>query len=81
MHDFIFAVENNHEWHKENFINNKGHYQLIPRHTFKHRMVSFFQQYGAKIHFNYLKNEKGEVNCELFVVSEIWSHRGGRPEK
>ena len=40
---------------------NKGHYTMMNRAT-KNRVLNYFQNKGAKVHFNYMKVEDPELS-------------------
>jgi hypothetical protein len=46
------AVENINEFHRLNLLKNKEHYTMMNRAT-KNYIVNYFQDKGAKVHFNY----------------------------
>ena len=52
--DLILAVDNIPKFHEENLKLNKNHYTYMARGT-NCRVVNFFQDYGAKVHFNRMK--------------------------
>jgi hypothetical protein len=60
MLNMIFAVKNPKEWHKQNYEQNSKHYPYLTK-IIKTSLISFFQNHGAKVHFNKYKNEKEEV--------------------
>ena len=49
----IMSVENLKEFHKQNLEKNKNHYTLVNKMT-KAKFANFFQDKGAKVHFNYM---------------------------
>ena len=57
----ILAVENLKDFHKENMAMNKDHYTYMARFT-KGRVVTYFQDKGAKMHFNYMKVNDPELS-------------------
>ena len=52
--DLILAVENIVDFHKENLNMNKHHYTYMARFT-NCKVVNFFQEHGAKVHFNHMQ--------------------------
>jgi Phosphatidate cytidylyltransferase, mitochondrial len=46
------AVEDINEFHQQNLLMNKVHYTMMNRAT-KNYIVTYFQNKGAKVHFNY----------------------------
>jgi len=60
-------------FHQENFKMNKSHYPASSK-IFKMKLVTWFQHYGAKVHFNYVPmppDEETGVNSHLrYMVVE-----------
>ena len=50
----IISVEDLKAFHSENIKINKQHYTYSARFT-KAKLVNYFQDRGAKVHFNYIK--------------------------
>ncbi|ELU03060.1 hypothetical protein CAPTEDRAFT_92307 [Capitella teleta] len=57
MLDFIFAVDDPQEWHKQNMARNPKHYSFL-RYLGSHNVANIQQCYGAGVYFNTL------VPCE-----------------
>jgi len=51
--DLILAVDDTAKFHKENLEMNKNHYTYMARGT-NCKVVNFFQDYGARVHFNHM---------------------------
>ena len=54
---------------------NKGHYTMMNRAT-KNRVLNYFQNKGAKVHFNYMKVEDPELSeqtgsKEMIVIKKM----------
>jgi hypothetical protein len=76
----ILVCDDVNKWHEENFKKNKADYPLIPRYL-SLKFVHFFQNKGAKIHFNSFEMEKdkkvqyGVVDYNDFVGDlSSWRH-------
>ncbi|XP_068086404.1 uncharacterized protein [Anabrus simplex] len=70
MIDFIFAVENSSQWHKQNIQWNPSHYSSLRRlgHNF---IASFQQNWGAKVYFNTLiPVDDGDSLIKYGVISK-----------
>ena len=50
--DLILACEDTKEFHAKNLEINKNHYTYMAQLT-KCKVVNYFQEHGAKAHFNY----------------------------
>jgi len=64
----IFVCKDVNKWHMENYKLNKTHYPLIAKYT-SVRLVNFFQNRGAKIHFNQYYDENKNVSIIIIKVS------------
>ena len=60
MIDLVVGVNDVRAFHDENIRANKSHYSMAAR-LMKGRVVTFFQNYGAKVHFNQMTNEEGQI--------------------
>ena len=59
--DLVLSVTDVKKFHQENFAMNKKHYPATSK-LFKAKLVTFFQYYGAKVHFNYIPMLNQEVS-------------------
>lgn len=57
MLDFIFAVDDPVSWHRNNLVENSGHYSFL-KHLGPKRLTTIQDRYGARAYFNTL------VQCE-----------------
>lgn len=57
--DLILAVEDLKKFHEENHTLNKNHYTMMNRAT-KNRTLYYFQNKGAKVHFNIINTQNEE---------------------
>jgi len=57
----IFVCKNVNDWHINNYKMNKYHYPMIAKYT-SVKLVNFFQNRGAKIHYNHYFDENKNVN-------------------
>ena len=51
--DLILACKDTKEFHAQNLEMNKNHYTYMAQFT-QCRVVNYFQEHGAKAHFNYM---------------------------
>ncbi len=58
----ILSVEDIKAFHKENLEMNKKHYTVMNQMT-KNKVANYFQNKGAKVHFNYMKIEDPELSA------------------
>ncbi|CDW91227.1 UNKNOWN [Stylonychia lemnae] len=58
--DIIMAVDDLKQFHQENLAINKSHYTMMNRAT-KNKVLYYFQNKGAKVHFNYMKIQDPDV--------------------
>ena len=65
------AVSDLKEFHQENFKMNKKHYPALAR-LLKHKYVTYFQERGAKVHFNYFEHESyGWIRYGVVEYSDL----------
>lgn len=69
----ILATDNLEEFHKQNLLQNKNHYTYMNRFT-KLKFVNFFQQKGAKVHFNYMQIEDENSDQKEMIVTIYFNH-------
>ena len=58
----ILSVEDIKVFHKENLEMNSKHYTMMNRMT-KNKVANYFQNRGAKVHFNHMKIEDPELSA------------------
>mmetsp|Transcript_11264 Transcript_11264/g.24264 ORF Transcript_11264/g.24264 Transcript_11264/m.24264 type:complete len:394 (-) Transcript_11264:610-1791(-) len=62
MIDFIFAVEDSMQWHKQNIAKNPEHYSWLARSSYGHHVVCGIAQHvGVGVHFNTLVPLEGQM--------------------
>lgn len=71
--DLVLSVNDVKAFHQANFLLNKKHYPATSK-LFKVKLVTWFQHYGAKVHYNYIPMVDEEVcvpENHLFRVEKI----------
>ncbi|CDW75442.1 UNKNOWN [Stylonychia lemnae] len=71
--DLVLSVDDVKKFHQENFLKNKQHYPATSK-LFKAKLATFFQYYGAKVHFNYIPSVNEDTGVKNYIRYLIIEH-------
>eukprot|EP00347_Sterkiella_histriomuscorum_P021035 403335511 len=71
--DLVISVTDVKKFHQENFQMNKKHYPATSK-FFKAKLVTYFQYYGAKVHFNYIPYINEDTQVTNYIRYMIIEH-------